>query len=267
MNDPHVTALHYWVNHDDSVDYTDADPLQYEHELFHLEANGRNVLVKPKDHYASEEEARTALEGFIRYWEFEAALDFGSNRFSLSYMGRDVADRNPPPSLPGTVQVRATIRSGPSTVSARVRVREKTYPSIPSGKPINADVPVAQAMLSQLELYHKGRALLAPMAYFCLTALEGSVPQDVEGTNADQRAREYLAISRTVLQKVRNLSSSKGGSEARKGNAVGEDFTKEERSFLLAAVQAFIRRAAERATWPDSVLPKITMANLPAIHD
>ena len=61
MNDPHVTALHYWVNHDDSVDYTDADPLQYEHELFHLEANGRNVLVKPKDHYASEEEARTAL--------------------------------------------------------------------------------------------------------------------------------------------------------------------------------------------------------------
>ena len=43
MNDPHVTALHYWVNHDDSVDYTDADPLQYEHELFHLEANRRNV--------------------------------------------------------------------------------------------------------------------------------------------------------------------------------------------------------------------------------
>ena len=74
MNDPHVTAFHYWVNHDDSVDYTDADPLQYEHELFHLEANGRNVVIKPKDHYASEEEARTALEGFIRHWEFEAAL-------------------------------------------------------------------------------------------------------------------------------------------------------------------------------------------------
>ena len=182
-------------------------------------------------------------------------------------MGAAVVDRNPPPSPPGTVQVRATIRSAPSTVSARVRVQKKTYPSIPSGQPINADVPVAQAMLSQLELYHKGRALLAPMAYFCLTALEGSIPQDVEGTNADQRTREYYAISRTVLRKVRNLSSSKGGSEARKGNAVSEDFKKEERSFLLAAVQAFIRRAAERATWPDSVLPRITMADLPAIHD
>ena len=24
MNDPHVTALHYWVEHDDSVDYDNA---------------------------------------------------------------------------------------------------------------------------------------------------------------------------------------------------------------------------------------------------
>ena len=27
MNDPHVRAIHYFVKHDDSVDYRDAAPL------------------------------------------------------------------------------------------------------------------------------------------------------------------------------------------------------------------------------------------------
>ena len=80
MNDPHVTALHYWVNHDDSVDYAEADALEYENELFHLEANGRKVVIAPKGHYASEEEARAAFESFIRHWEFEAALESGSKQ-------------------------------------------------------------------------------------------------------------------------------------------------------------------------------------------
>ena len=267
MNDPHVTALQYWVNHDDSVDYNEADPLNYEHELFHLEANGRTVIIKPTEHYTSEEEARTALEGFIRHWEFEAALESGSNRFSLSYMGGDVVDRNPPPSPPGTVQIRATLRSGPATISARVRVGRKTYPGVPSGQPINTDVPIVQTMLSQLELYHRRRALLAPMAYFCLTALEKSVPQDTKGNSDDQRTREYYGISKSVLTKARKLSSTKGGSEARKGDGVGQDFTKEEVTFLMAAVQTFTRRAAEKATWPDADLRTITLSDLPPIND
>ena len=33
MNDPHVTALHYWVEHDDSVDYDHAVPMDYEDDL------------------------------------------------------------------------------------------------------------------------------------------------------------------------------------------------------------------------------------------
>ena len=30
MNDPHVTALHYWLEHDDSVNYDNAAPVNLE---------------------------------------------------------------------------------------------------------------------------------------------------------------------------------------------------------------------------------------------
>ena len=268
MNDLHVKALHYWVNHDESVNYNEADPIECEYELFHLKAEGRRITIQPKGHYTTEEEAITAVEGFIRQWEFEAALTSGRSRFSLSYMSADVIDRTPPPPpQPGTLNIGAIFAGAPSQVSARVTVVKEAFPQLPSGEVLNLDTPVVQTMLAQLDMYHERRALLSPMAYFCLTALEYSVPEDKERNSADQRTREYYGISLKVLRKVRNLSSSKGGSEARKGYAVSEDFNKEERIFLLAAVQAFIRRAAERATCPDIVFPTITLADLPPIHD
>ena len=266
MNDPHVTALHYWVNHDDSVDYENAQPIECEHGLFYLHVIHRQVTITLKDHYASEEEARATVEGFIHQWEFEAALHSGSSKFSLAYSGADVIDRNPTPPPPGTVEARATFRAGHSTFSARVRVGKTSYPSPPSGPKLRLDIPVVQTMLSQLEMYHKRRALLASMAYFCLTALEGSIPKNEGGSDKDQRTRDYYAISRKVLRQVRNLASTRGGPEARKGDGVNRGFNKEERAFLVAAVQAFIRRAAEKATNPGVSLKEITMADFPGLR-
>ena len=266
MNDPHVKALYYWVNHDDSVDYDDADPLEHEHELFDLQINGRQVTIQPKNHYSTKEEAVAAVEGFIRHWEFEAALSSGSSRFSLSYMDADVIDRDPTPPPPGTVNISATFRSGRPTLSAKVRVGRKTYPSIPSGDRLDVSTPVVQAMLSQLDMYHKGRALLGPMVYFCLTTLQDSVPTG-EG-DADARTRDHYCISRKVLRQVRTLCSTKGGvEEGRKGAAVNANFTKEERAFLVAAIQAFTRRAAEKATNSSEPLYMITLKDLPKIHE
>ena len=266
MNDPHVKALYYWVNHDDSVDYDDADPLEHEHELFHLQVNSRQVTIEPKHHYSTQEEAFAAVEGFIRHWEFEAALHSGSSRFSLSYMYADVIDRNPVPPPPGTVDAKATIRSGPPTVSAKVRAGRKTYPGVPVGGDLNLNGAVVQAMLYQLDMYHKRRALLGPMAYFCLTTLQDSVPQG-DG-DADTRTRNYYRISRRVLRQVRNLCSNKGGvEEGRKGAAVNANFTKQERAFLIAAIQAFTRRAAEKSTHSSELLDMIKLDDLPKIHD
>ena len=54
MNDPHVEALHYWVEHDGSVDYSKAQPFEYEFREFWVRLENRKVTVRPKGHYARE---------------------------------------------------------------------------------------------------------------------------------------------------------------------------------------------------------------------
>ena len=94
MNDPHVKAIHYFIEHDDSVDYRDAGPLVHDDELFRIRADKGEVVLEPKVHYATEEEARSAVEGLVRRWEFEAALRASSAAFRLLYAGVDVIDRS-----------------------------------------------------------------------------------------------------------------------------------------------------------------------------
>ena len=266
MNDPHVETLLYWVDHDESVDYDDARPLKYENELFHVHINNRQVTIRPKCHYASEQQAQEVVEAFIRNWEFDAALDSGSSKFLLKYSGADIRDRNPTPPPPGVVNASVTFRAGHPKITARARVGRGSYPSPPSGSMLDLNALFVQAMLLRLERYHKRREPLASMAYFCLTTLEENAPIGGGKANTDKRVRDHYKISRQVLKQVSRLSSEKGGSEARKGGGLGEDFTDEEKSFLVAAVQAFIRRAAETVSLPRQCLSEITLADLPTLR-
>ena len=111
MNDPHVRAINYFIEHDDRVDYRDAAPLSYESDLFHVQADKGQVILEPKNHYATEEEAKEAVEGFVRRWEFESALRVGSAAFKMMYAGVDIIDPNPPPPHPALLQ-----SPGPSVV-------------------------------------------------------------------------------------------------------------------------------------------------------
>ena len=262
-NDPHVTALHYWVEHDDSVDYTNAVPFTYESDLFHLHIDNRQVSIRPKTHFASEEEARDAFEDFISNWEFATALDSEGGTFSLTYSGADIVDRDPKPSPIGIVQLSGTVRGGRGKLGGRLRIGRTTYPAPPPGLILRVDAPYVQTMLLRLARYYKDREPLPAMAYFCLTTMEANTPKG-KG-NKYKRIGRHFAISRQVLKQVSRLSSEKGGSEARKGSALGKNLTEEERRFLVAAVQAFIRRAAEKATDSIQSLPDITLAGLPAV--
>ena len=87
MNDPHVRAIHYFVEHDDSIDYRDAAPLVCEDELFCIRADKSEVVIEPKNHYTTEEEAKRAVEGFVRRWEFEAAPSCALWRIQASLCG------------------------------------------------------------------------------------------------------------------------------------------------------------------------------------
>ena len=129
MNDPHVTALHYWVEHDDSVDYDIAVPLWHEDELVKVHLEKRELTLHPKEHYASSQEAREAVAGFIRNWEFDATVEAGSRQFELKYMYADIIDRKPAPSPPGVVNASMSARAGFPKVSLHLTVGKAKYPS------------------------------------------------------------------------------------------------------------------------------------------
>ena len=54
MNDPHVKTVHFYILHDDSVDYSDVESLVHDDALFCIRAEKRNVVLEPKCHYATE---------------------------------------------------------------------------------------------------------------------------------------------------------------------------------------------------------------------
>ena len=265
MNDPHVKAIHYFIEHDDSVDYRDAAPLVFEDDLFRVKAQKVEVTFEPKNHYATEEEARSAVEGLVRRWEFEVALRVGSRSFKLTYARVAIVDRNPPPSPPGAVRADpVAFHFRVSQPQVRVTKKLAEYAALPSVQTLEPDDPNVSVMLSRLDLFRQGRNPLGDVANFCLTVLEYSALQVAGGKgNKRKAAARHYQIQRKVLDKVGELSSSKGGSVARKAEGRYDAFTPEEARFLEAAVTAFVRRAAENAADPNGNLPFITMADLP----
>ena len=223
------------------------------------------MVFEPKGHYATAEQARNAVEGLVRRWEFEAALGARSSEFRLVYAGADVIDRNPPPPQPGVVNLGpVTIRAGVPKVQARLTKVAASYPAPPQGLAIDPNDPDASFMLYRLDLYRQGREPLAGVANVCLTVLEYSALQATGGGgNKRNSATNHYRIAGTVLERVGMLSAKKGGPVARKAEGRGDPFSQEETSFLEAAVAAFVRRAAEKAADPNGNLPLITMADLP----
>ena len=267
MNDPHVKAIHYIIEHDDSVDYRDASPMVFEDDLFRVSAEKVAVVFEPNNHYATEAEARNAVEELVRRWEFEAALRFSSRCFKLAYAGVDIIDRNPPPQPAGVVNVGpVNFRIGVLKAQAWVTTVLAGYPDPPSGPATEPDDPDASFMLSRLDLYRLGREPLGDLANLCLTVLEDSAPLATAGESGKRpRAAKHYKIAKTVLDRVAELSDRKGGHLARKAKGRNDPFTKEETRFLEVTVAAFTRRVAEKAADTNGNLPVITMADLPRL--
>ena len=130
MNDPHVVALHYNIDHDPSIAFDKAKPLDHRETAFDVRVEDKKARFTFKEHHATAKAARAAVEEFIRAWEFEAALQRGANAFTLRYHHADIEDRNP---TPGVV----TVSPMPATFSFRTGkasgvVSPPSYPSPPS---------------------------------------------------------------------------------------------------------------------------------------
>ena len=260
MNDPHVVALLYQIEHGRGVDYGEAKPIDHEENGFRVEIANEQVCFEFKEHYETKDAARKAIEDYIRVWEFDASLREGPNHFKLRFKRAHIEDRKP---TPGVMDTSVSITSGVPKVSVMATV-SKPYPSPPSsGLKL---IPDVQTMYDRYKGYLQDREPLASMAYFCLTILVRSTKKKGnEKKTCRKLASEMYRIELEVLNKIGHLASERGGQQARKASGKDNDLTYQDRRFLEEAIKAVIRRAAEKAHASDGNIQKISLSDIPSI--
>jgi hypothetical protein len=261
MNDPHVEALLYQVTHGESVDYTKAAILEHRAPDFVVRLEQLRARVELIAHFATIAEAREAVEPFLQAWELAAALAHKNpDELRFVYDRADVIDRNP---TPGHIVLTESARITISTGTATLIVGRAHYPQPPRGLSRDATVDL---MFDRYRMYREGKTTLADAANYVLTALEASSMPFVAQGPSRARAAKYYDIDETVLRTVGRLAGTKGGREARKYESATTDFTDSERQWLSDVIPLIVRRGAERAFDPHVPLPKVTMADLPALR-
>lgn len=262
MNDPHVVALNYRIKHNDTIDYSRAEPFDRDEPEFRLTVKDKSARFAFKGHYATEEQAREALAEYIRMWEFDATLKRDNpDSFRLEFEKAEIIDRNP---IPSAVMLSANTE-GRVTGSARLTTSVRKYPPPPSDIKLNPD---AETMYQRYLGYRGRHELLPSIAYFCLSMLEDPpVPEQKRFPAKRKVAAKKFGIDELVLVEIGHLSTSRGKGEARKREGTAQPLTPKERHFLDQAVKAIIRRVAEKEHSPDGELPMISMSDLPSLED
>jgi hypothetical protein len=250
VNDPHVVALTYRIEHSENFGYTNAAPLEHEEPHFRIRVDEEMATVEMREHFATPDAARALVEPFLWAWELDASLNFDDpNVLRFAYQDAEVVDRNP---IPGAV----TLGAGKVTVTGRdlfVHQDLVQYPAPPANLSYNTDVDV---MHDRLTRYKSGRTLLADTANLCLTMLKLRA-------GGMRRASAKYGIAYRVLDRLGNSLANKGGRDARKADGVGTEYTAQESVWIEAAMKMIIRRVAEVTHDSRSAEYQITMADLP----
>jgi hypothetical protein len=249
MNDPHVEALLYRVEHSPSFNYENAQPCKRELPEFRIRIEDDEATVAPKEHFATAEGAREVVEPLLRAWELDAALTRDNpDVLRFVYRRAKIVDRNP---TPGVMVMHA--ESGHFVLTGHEATLHLTleYPAPPMGLAVEHMVA---AMFDRWSRYKAGQALLGDTANFCRDALEKSA-------GGRQAAAARYSISIEVLKQLGKLATEKGGPHSRKSIGYDSPYTAIERAWLETVIRKLIRRAAEVAYDPDADRACITMGH------
>lgn len=257
MRDPHVVALVYRAKVPTSFVYHEPPPVEAETEAFRLRLAGGSLRVEPKAHVASPDEVRPDVERLTRSWMIASSLERGFPEIEFEYERAEVIDRVPPP--PGVVEGLGATMAGGSSMSATLTVisHRYAYPEPPLGFAASPDV---ETLWNRYQGFLTGREPLTSMAYFCFTAL-------VAIAGGVDEASERFKVSRPVLKKLSELSSTRGGaSDARKYGPTGTlaPVSLLEREWLDTVVRLSIRRVGQEAARAADPLV-LTMSDLPPL--
>ena len=259
VNDPHVATLSYQIVTDEGLAFNAPPALRWQTAGFDVHLDEGMATFTMHDHYASQDDARCAVEPFIAAWEIQAAISWGlrGRELRFVYQGASVIDRSPDrDGIYGTVSAERRILW---RVEANAVVSKPAYPDPPSEFVASPDV---ETMWNRFERYLQGREPLASMAYFCLTLLE----QRAGGGRGKRReASRRYCVDFDVLNTLGELVSARGdASNARKADGWPlTPLTVAEQAWVEAVIKKLILRVGEPAHDPTRPWPQITMHDFP----
>lgn len=173
-------------------------------------------------YYKTTEEARRSIDDFLRLWEFNVQLLHGPESFRLEFQHSIEVDPTQPDE-PRKVKRRADLDSSASELdSSNIWIEFQNYPLPPSDVSLDEGT---RAMFYQYMRYCQNQSLLTNVAYFCLSMLE-------DKAGGRENAAKKYSISRNLLKRVSELSSRRGGRNARKAAGFAMDLSPFERLFL-----------------------------------
>ena len=256
MRDPHVQRLYYQVGSEEGISYRDPAPEAFLNHLGAFDLNDNKLIITPTEHFSDEDNARQAIEPFLRAWEIEADLISNVGMIRFKFIRTELIDLNPPP--PGVSH--SLHLKGVSAVAsvsvASVHLTCSKYPKPPKAFRTTSEVEMAYRRWIN---FRAGKEPLQSMAYFVLTLLESSVDNR-------RQAAQIFKIDLPVLNTIGRLSSTKGdGTSARKverGTTLKE-LSGSEKSWLEKTVPRIIYRMGERSAGVSLTL--ITLNNLPKL--
>jgi hypothetical protein len=251
MQDPHVKTLVYELRHSDDLDYEKAVPLRHDIGVCVLNLDAGKLKCEMKEHYADKDLARVAVEPFLQAWTVSAGLELGPNVIDFSFVDAEIVDRDP---QPGAIYAHSSIHRV-TCLQAKVHQSRTQYPTPPNRFVVDQSV---SDMYDFYQRYREGRERLSLMGYmvfqvFCYES--GGI----------REAAERYSVSETVLRKLSNLTSNKGGRDEGRKGPYSEPYTAFERQWVEQATKSLIRRAAEYAADTGAQLAELSMADLPPL--
>ena len=227
-----VNMLRYTIARESPLDaFTPAAGGTYQLGDFECTANPITLIARPREHYASEYEARLALEPLLESWSAKSEL-VDRIPISFHFVGSELADRPPQPSDGDAPELVAFDPSSGTTSDAVTSIR--LIGELPAPDPHwHGESPLVR------DLRLRARALADnPSLPAVAHAMYDGIRAKYGGPG---RAAPSLSVSTGLLEQVSKLSG--GAKDPRATNPV--TLSDQQRAWLLQAMRALARRVAE----------------------
>ncbi|MEJ7656615.1 MAG: hypothetical protein WKF33_06275 [Thermoleophilaceae bacterium] len=241
MNDPHVARLTYRIDPaHELLDFTATSlPAEFEVGTFACRVEEKEMIVTPREHFASEEEATAVLEPKLRAWEAYGEIVSGA-RFEFVQSAVQVVDRDPPPDVIAERGTSVTRVRSDLTIAYNIRWSPPNFP--PPAPEWFVETEAVSRLKGVLRRQREGRYPLLAAAYDVFTQIKAHF-----GGGDEREAARVLNVSANVLAEVRKLSARNDpehGRAVKQPDSPPKPITAEDEAFLKQALTALVEYAA-----------------------